>query len=118
MITILPADNETTKALAEKENILLPAFAMVMSAGNETLGHVLYRVENDTLEILTLYSCDAMLEEGLVRAALNDGVNRRAVTAFCNNTALFFLLESLGFRLENGTMSIFIPDFFNRPCHG
>ncbi len=118
MITILPADKESTKTLAEKEHVLPPVNAMIMTDGDEKLGYVLYRIENSALEIVALYSCDAVLEEGLVRAALNDGVSHNAITAVCKNTAFFFLLETLGFCLENGVMSIFIPDFFNRPCHG
>ncbi|MBO5929035.1 MAG: hypothetical protein J6Q42_03335 [Clostridia bacterium] len=117
MITILPADKEKTTALAQKEAVSLPISAMIMTDGTNELGYVLYRVEKDVLEIIKLYSCDTFLEEGLVRAALNDGVNRQTVTAVCQNTALFFLLESLGFSFKNNEMNIFIPDFFNRPCN-
>ncbi len=117
MITILPVDETKTIELAEKENISFPVFAMSMTDGFEELGYVLYRVEKDVLEIIKLFSCDSFLEEGLVRAALNDGVNRRAVTAICRDTSLFFLLESLGFSKEKDGMTIFIPDFFNKPCH-
>ena len=117
MITILPADKEKTTALAQKEAVSLPISAMIMTDGTNELGYVLYRVEKDVLEIIKLYSCDNFLEEGLVRAALNDGVNRQTVTAVCQNTALFFLLESLGFSFKNNEMNIFIPDFFNRPCN-
>lgn len=117
MITILPVDEIKTAELAKKEGVSSPAFAMSMMDGSEDLGYVLYRVEKDVLEIVKLFSCDSFLEEGLVRAALNDGVNRQAVTAICRDASLFFLLESLGFSKEKECMTIFIPDFFNKPCH-
>ena len=117
MITILPVDKEKAAELAKKENIDFPVLAMKMTDASEELGYVLYRVEKDILEILKLFSCESFLEEGLVRAALNDGVNRQAVTAICCDTSLFFLLESLGFSQQNDSMTIFIPDFFNKPCH-
>ncbi len=117
MITILPVDEIKTKELAKKENVSLPVFAMCMTDGSEELGYVLYRLEKDVLEIVKLFSCDSFLEEGLVRAALNDGVNRQAITAVCRETSLFFLLESLGFSQKEEVMTIFIPDFFNKPCH-
>ncbi len=117
MITILPVDETKAIELAKKENISPPVFAMSMTDGSQELGYVLYRVEKDVLEIVKLFSCDSFLEEGLVRAALNDGVNRQAVTALCRDTSLFFLLESLGFLPKKGAMTIFIPDFFNKPCH-
>lgn len=117
MITILPADEAKTIELAQKEQVSLPVYAMSMTDGLNELGYVLYCVDNDVLEIVRLFSCDSFLEEGLVRAALNDGVNRQAVTAVCRDTSLFFLLESLGFSQKEGSMTIFIPDFFSKPCH-
>ena len=117
MITILPVDESKANDLAKKGQIPLPVLAMRMTDGTEELGFILYRVEKDVLEILKLFSCDSFLEEGLVRAALNDGVNRRAITAICRDTTHFLLLESLGFSPVQNSMTIFIPDFFNRPCH-
>lgn len=117
MIEILPADDATAAHIAANEKIETPVSAMLLSADGET-GYVLYRVDRDTLELLAVRAPDAVLEEGLIRAALNAGVNRLAITAVCRNPDLFLLLRSLGFCEKEGEMSVFIPDFFTRPCAG
>ena len=118
MFTILPADDKTTEELAQREAQSLPLSAMVLTVDDTEAGYVLYRVERDRLEILCLRAPDADLSEWLVRAALNAGVNRLAITATCSDPVLFPLLSGLGFRAEGSRYEVFIPDFFNRPCCG
>ena len=118
MFTILPADDAKTALLAAKEGQALPLSAMVLTVDDAESGHVLYRVERDRLELLCLRAPDNDLAEWLVRAALNVGVNRLAITAVCSDPVLFPLLDSLGFRAVGTTYEVFIPDFFNRPCCG
>jgi len=118
MVEVHPADKAKTEELAKRAGISLPVCAMDMSREGVELGYVLYTIDSDTIEIVALYSEEAPLEELLVRAALNSGVNALAITAVCRNTAHFELLERLGFVRENEAYTIFIPDFFMRPCSG
>lgn len=118
MFTILPADDKTTEELAQREAQSLPLSAMVLTVDGAEAGHVLYRVERDRLDILCLRAPDPDLSEWLVRAALNAGVNRLAITATCSDPVLFPLLEGLGFHATGEVYEVFIPDFFNRPCCG
>ena len=118
MFTILPADDQKTALLAAKEGQVLPLSAMVLAVDDVESGHVLYRVEQDRLELLCLRAPDNDLAEWLVRAALNAGVNRLAITAVCSDPVLFPLLGNLGFGAAGTAYEVFIPDFFNRPCCG
>ncbi len=118
MVEVHPADKAKTEELAKHAGVSLPVRAMNMSRAGDELGYVLYTIDRDTVEILYLYSAEKALEELLVRAALNDAVNALAITAMCRNTAHFPLLERLGFTKENEAYTIFIPDFFMRPCSG
>ena len=118
MFTILPADDNKTAVLAQREGHTLPLSAMVLTVDDAEAGHVLYRVERDCLEILSLRAPDADYSEWLVRAALNAGVNRMAITATCSDPVLFPLLSGLGFSAVLDRYEVFIPDFFNRPCCG
>ncbi len=118
MVEVHPADKAKTEELAKRAGVTAAVCAMNMSRAGEELGYVLYTIDRDTIEIVSLYSAEEPLEELLIRAALNAGVNALAITAVCRNTAHFRLLERLGFVKENEAYSIFIPDFFMRPCSG
>lgn len=118
MVEVHPADKAKTEELAKRAGVTTPVRAMTMSRAGDELGYALYTIERDTIEIVALYSDEAALEELLVRAALNDAVNALAITAVCRNAAYFELLERLGFVQENGACTIFIPEFFMRPCSG
>jgi len=118
MFEIHPAAADKTAELAKKESIDTPVTAMVLWDGGGESGYLLYRLENDTADLLVCRCEDVDLQEWLVRAALNVAANRNALTAVCQNEALFALLQRLGFSLENGKATVFIPDFFNRPCQG
>lgn len=116
MFTVLPANEAQTAELAQSEKQAMPVSAMILTVEGETSGHVLYRVERDRLELLCLRAPDDEYAEWLVRAALNAGVNRMAITAVCAEPTLFSLLDRLGFATVSNGRGLFIPDFFNRPC--
>lgn len=118
MFEIHPAAEDKILVLAEKEALDLPVSAMVLWDRGEESGYLLYRVENDTAELLVCRCGDADLQEWLVRAALNAAANRNALTAVCHNNEMFACLQKLGFASQDGCLSAFIPDFFNRPCQG
>ncbi len=118
MFTILPANETETASLARREGQELPLSAMVLTVDETVSGHVLFRVDRDRLDILCLRAPDEFYSEWLVRAALNAGVNRLAITAPCSDPVLFPLLGGLGFRPEGAAYEVFIPDFFTRPCCG
>lgn len=118
MVEVHPADKATTEDLKKRAGVTAPARAMNMSRDGEKLGYVLYTIDRDIMEIVSLFSKEEPLEELLVRAALNDAANALAITAVCRNEAHFDLLRRLGFAGENGGFTIFIPDFFMRPCSG
>ncbi len=117
MFTILPADEAKTAMLAQREGMTMPLSALVLTEADAETGYVLFRIERDTVELLCLRSRDDSLTEWLVRAALNAAANRCAVTAVCHDVAAFPLLERLGFVRDGADYTVFIPDFFNRPCH-
>ena len=118
MLEILPVEESKAVLLATREGVSLPVSAYVMTDKGEDLGYLLYRVERDTITLLVIRCVEPMLSEGLIRAALNAGVNRNAITAVCRQPDVFPLLESLGFEKEGDGYTIFIPDFFLRPCAG
>ena len=118
MVEVHPADKAKTEEIVKRAGVTAPVRAMTMSRDGEELGYVLYTVERDTMELVSLFSEEEPLEELLVRAALNDAVNALAITAVCRNKAHFELLQRLGFEQENGVYTIFIPNFFMRPCSG
>ncbi len=118
MVEVHPADNAVAAELAARHGIHTPTRAMTMSRNGQDLGYVVYTVERDTMELLMLYSAEEPLEELLVRACLNDAVNALATDAVCRNPAHFPLLQRLGFVQGEGAYTIFIPDFFMRPCSG
>ena len=118
MVEVHPADEAKTEELAKRAGVSLPVQAMNMTRAGDELGYVLYTIDRDTIEIVSLYSAEEPLEELLVRAALNSGVNALAITAVSRNVAHFPLLERLGFVNENDAYTIFIPNFFMRPCSG
>ena len=118
MVEVHPADKAKTEELMQRAAVTLPVRAMVMSCAGTEIGYVLYTVERDTTELIVMVSEEPSLEELLVRAFLNDAANALAITAVCRNAAYFPLLKRLGFTKENEAYTIFIPDFFLRPCKG
>lgn len=118
MFEIHPVDAAKTALLAQIEGINGPVSAMIVWNDGREAGHILYRLERDTVDLLACCCTDAELAQWLVRAALNAAANRDAINAVCCNTALFPLLRSLAFEEEGERLTVFIPAFFNRPCGG
>ncbi len=117
MFEIHPADAAKTQALARQEKLENISAMVVWNNGAEA-GYVLYRIEKDTVELLRVSCENTDLQEWLVRAALNAGVNRLATDAVCEEVSLFPLMEALGFTKTGEKYTLFIPAFFNRPCAG
>ncbi len=117
MFTILPADDAKAAVLAAREKLVMPLSALVLTVDGKEEGYALFRVERDTVDILCLRSPDDELAEWVVRAVLNAAANRLALTAVCTETVLFPLLERLNFTQIGNRYEVFIPEFFNRPCH-
>lgn len=118
MFEIHPVDADKAAQLAKLAGVDLPVLAMVLWVNGVEDGYVLYSIEKDTAQILCISCTDPALQEWLVRAALNAAANRYAITAVCECKELFPLLQRLGFTDEGDRLSVFIPDFFNRPCAG
>ena len=118
MFEIHPAADDKLAALAEREQLDLPLCGMVLQDGGEEAGYLLYRVYGDTASLVCCRCEDAGLAEWLVRAALNAAANREALYAVCTDASLFEVLVALGFEQGENRVSVFIPDFFNRPCAG
>lgn len=117
MFEIHPATADKTVALATAEG-LDAVSAMVVWNDGEEAGYVLYRVAKNLVEILRVRCDHNELQEWLVRAALNAGVNRLATDAVCAQPELFPLMERLGFTQTGNKYTLFIPEFFMRPCAG
>ena len=117
MFEIHPADATKTAELAAKEGLDATSAMVVWNDGEEA-GYVLYQIEKDTVVLLRVRCENEDLQEWLVRAALNAGVNRLATDAVCRESELVPLLERLGFAESEDGYTLFIPDFFNRPCAG
>ncbi len=118
MLEIHPADTVKTAALIQKEGQPDGTAALVVTDGDREIGYVLYRMDRDTLYMSAAQCEDADLYEWLLRAAMNAGVNRNAITAVCEIADWFSLVEQLGFEREGERYTVFIPAFFNRPCQG
>ena len=118
MFEIHPAADDKLASLAKQEQLDLPLCGMVLQDGGEETGYLLYRVYGDTASLLCCRCEDAGLTEWLVRAALNAAANREALYAVCTDETLVEALVALGFEREENRVSVFIPDFFNRPCAG
>lgn len=118
MFEIHPVAEDKASALATQMGVDPAACAMVVWNDGEEAGGIVYRLANDTIELLGIQCAIPELQEWLVRAALNAGANRNAITAVCADPSLFELLCSLGFERTADRVEVFIPAFFNRPCAG
>ena len=118
MFEIHPVDGDKSGILARKAGVELPVSAMMLWENGEERGHILYRIEGDRVELLTIDCSDPDLAQWLIRGALNAAANRAAVTAVCGNAALFSSLDGLGFVQKGDKYSLHIPDLFSRPCAG
>lgn len=118
MFTILPADEQKTAALAQRERVEMPVSAMVLTVENEECGYALFAIQRDCVTVLCLRAPDETWAEWVLRAVLNATANRGAVDARFLDSTWFPLVKRLGFEFCNDEYTVFIADFFNRPCCG
>ena len=114
MITICPAD----KAFLESVSAVDGADAMVLrDSDGRITGHGVFRVEGDTIEILSVEAEEPLLVDGIIRSILNTGDCRGAKTGICRLNELAKILCRLEFTEENGLWSVSIEKFFRGECH-
>ncbi len=116
MFTILPADEQKTAALAQRERIGMPVSGMVLTVDDTETGYALFTIQRDCVTVVCLRAPDEAWAEWVLRAVLNAAANRGAVDAHLCDAAWFPLAKRLGFALCDDGYTVFIPDFFNRPC--
>lgn len=115
MITIMPAD----KAFLQEIHAPAGADAMVFRDENGIVsGHALFRMDGDTVEILSAECPLPMMTEALIRSVLNTGDCRGAMWGFCRNEALAPLLPRMEFKPTDDGWRVSIPEFFHAPCAG
>ena len=113
MITILPADEAFYKA----HNITDPQMRAMVIAGSETISrYILFALGETEMELLTLETEDFVLQEGLVRAALNYGFRRDKETAFSVNPDMDAVLRFLRFDDTGDRKEVSLGEFFSRGC--
>ncbi len=113
MITILPAD----EAFYTANGITDPALrAMVIAGGEIVEEYILFSLNGKEMELLEMYTDDFVIEEGLVRAALNYGFRREVETAFCVNPRMDAILKFLVFKEADGRKEVSLNEFFSRGC--
>lgn len=124
MITIMPAkrpdDDEVLAALG------VPAHAdalLLRDSGGEVLGHAVFAVNGDTVEVICVQCPVPMLAEGLIRAVLNAGDCRGAAFGLCRDADTAgvseAMLRGLEFAPAEDGMRVSIEAFFRSGCrHG
>lgn len=113
MITILPADD----AFYAAHGIVDPSLrAMVIAGGDEISEYILFTLNGKEMELLEMYTDDFVIEEGLVRAALNYGFRREIQTAFCTASRFDAILKFLIFKDADGRKEVSLNEFFSRGC--
>ena len=113
MITILPADEAFYVAHGITDENLR---AMVIAGGETVQEYILFSLNGKEMELLEMYTDDFVIEEGLVRAALNYGFRREAETAFCTVPRMDAILKFLVFKDVNGRKEVSLNEFFSRGC--
>lgn len=113
MITIIPADEHAYRTLGITDPALR---AMVLVNGDAIEGHIRFVLDGAEMELLSVDVDDPLLQEGLVRAALNYGARRAAETAFSTAPALANVLRTLRFSEEGDRFSVSLSEFFSRGC--
>ena len=114
MITILPADEAFLQSISAPDG----ADAMVLrDSDGSVFGHALFRMSGDRVEVLSVHTDLPLMAEGLVRAVLNTGDCRGAVTGFCADDNLAPLLRRLEFAPIEGGYAVSLEQFFRGECH-
>ncbi len=113
MITILPANEK------EREHLGLtdPAVLAMVVAGEEVIReYIVFSLHDTDMELLEMHTEDFVLQEGLVRAALNYGFRREKQNAFCAVPAMQKILEFLQFTKQDDGYHVALSEFFSRGC--
>ena len=114
MITIMPAD----KAFLDDLDVAPGADAMVLrDSDGSVMGHAMFRMEGDTVELLSVTACEPLLVDGLIRSVLNTGDCRGAVYGLCRLEELSLTLRRLEFEPDEDGYKVFIPHFLRGECH-
>ncbi len=113
MITIVPADEAARKKLGLTDPDLR---AMIIDDNGEIGGHVLFTIRETEMELLSTDVTDALLQEGLIRAALNYGYRRAVEVAFGSAPEMRQVFITLRFCEEVGRFVVSVPEFFQRGC--
>lgn len=100
MITIMPADRAADKAELAALGIPAGTDAMLLRSGGAVEGWAAFVVQSDTVELLQVRCAEPLLAEGLIRAVLNTGDCRGAVTGLCRDAAAAGVPEGMLKRLE------------------
>ncbi len=113
VITILPAD----EAFYSEHGIADPATRAMVIAGGETIEeYILFTMGEKEMELTALHTDDFVLQEGLVRAALNYGFRRELETAFSTDPAMDAILKFLVFKDTGERKEVSLGEFFSRGC--
>ena len=114
MITILPAD----KAFLDSIGAVPETDAMVLrDSDGSVMGHAVFRMMGDTVELLSVTACEPLLVDGLIRSVLNTGDCRGAVTGLCRDEKLSLTLRRLEFEAGEDGYTVYIPHFLRGECH-
>lgn len=113
MITIQPASKEFLNSIAAP----VGTDAMVLRDNDGTvLGHALFAVTGDTVEILSVHTDLPMMTEGLIRSVLNTGDCRGATVGLCRQETLAPVLTRLEFVPSDRGYTVSIPSFLYGEC--
>ncbi len=113
MITILPADKADYAVLGITDPQMR---AMVIAGGDTIEEYILFTLQDKEMQLLEMHSEDFVIQEGLVRAALNYGFRREVETAACTDKHMEAILKFLLFKEQDGVFSVSLSEFFSRGC--
>ena len=89
---------------------------MEYTDGQACLGYALFRIAGKNLEIIdaVLFESDTRMLDGLLRSALNAGLNRGCEKAFCTRKILFPAIVSIGFTQEKNKCTVALQTLFKK----
>ena len=113
MITILPANEKQREILGLTD----PSVCAMVVAGEDVIReYIVFSIGTTDMELLEMRTDDFVLQEGLVRAALNFGFRREKQTAVCKVPEMKEILEFLQFRKQENGYFVELSEFFSRGC--
>ena len=118
MIAIAAAEGALYRQLADEDAAPPNASCLVATEGGRVTGRVWYLVARSHVELLLVQAQEELLQEGLLRAALNAAELNGAEEACCRCQELAPLLHRLGFLQGTDCWSVSLKEFFSRGCPG